>query len=98
MDSHFSAGACVSHQNRKSVIQPQSNTTCEYMASTTGMVSASYTPEVLALNHPTKIMSANPCKYHNTKVFIGTDSQSTLSAFNPLKKPKFGKLDVSLQP
>jgi hypothetical protein len=39
------------------------------------------------------MMHKDPVKYNQKRIFIGTDSQSCLTAMNPLKKPKFGKLD-----
>ena len=93
--TRFSAAACISYESNQSVLHPMPNNIPQYTACTTGLVAASYTPEVLALHYPNHIISANPHQYRDTRIFIGTDSQSTLTALNPLKRPKFGKVDVS---
>ena len=93
--NHFSARACNSYAAKQSVLHPIPNTSHTYTGSTTGLVAASYTPEVKALNHPPEIISANPFPYRHSNIFIGTDSQSSLTGFDPLKRPKFGKLDIT---
>ena len=50
----------------------------------TGLVAASYTPEMEALRLPHKIMERNPKQYTGKRIFIATDSQSCLTEFSPL--------------
>ena len=61
----------------------------------TGLVAASYTPEMRGLDLPPIIVRTDPPAYSRKRIFVGTDSQSCLTAMNPLKKPKYGKLDPS---
>ena len=90
--THYSAAACISYQTQTSALDilPQSSMS---QASPTGLAAASYTPELLALDLPQSLITSSPSSYNNSKIFIGTDSQSCLTALNPLKRPKFGKLD-----
>ena len=52
-------------------------------------------PKMEALELPIDIMQSNPSHYTNKRIFVGTDNQSCLTAFNPLKRPKFGHIDSS---
>ena len=90
-----SSGACIAYETLQSALHHTDTPPTSYCEAT-GMVGASYTPEAKAINHPNYIISSNPIKYRNTTSFVGTDSQSSLTGYNPLKLPKFGKARILL--
>ena len=80
----------------------------DILSSETGRHACSFTPEVCGLNKAIDMIASDPPTYKRRRiqygdpesckrkrVWIGTDSQSSLMGFNPFKRPKFGKLDIS---
>jgi len=59
----------------------------------TGLVAASYTPEVEGLELPLMAIQANPSHFKRKRVIVSTDCQGVLTGLNPLKHPKFGHVD-----
>ena len=65
------------------------------MSILTGLAAASYTPEIKAFQLPPYHMIQNSKGFKNKRILIASDSQSSLMAFNPLKRPKFAHVDQS---
>ena len=49
-----------------------------------------------ALELPLHAVKENPVGCAHKHVFVGTDCQSALTSFDPLKHPKFGHVDPSI--
>jgi hypothetical protein len=94
--NHLSAAACYSYScngpplKHLSTIASMTAATC-----ITGLTSASFLPEIRALTLPTKVINLNPSSYTHKRLFIGTDSQSSLASLNPLKRRKYAAVDPS---
>ena len=96
--SFQSAAACFGHPTEENspLKRPRiSEMSSVAMSIPTGLATASYTPEVKAFVLPAHDMITNPSQFKRKRVFIGTDSQSSLTGFNPMKKPKFAHVDQS---
>ena len=96
-DTNQSSSACYGFDVHQSPIERQSTQRSKTYQSVgpSGIVASSYTPEALALQQPIKHISLSPSTFTRKRIFIGVDSQSSLTGLNPFKRPKFGKLDTT---
>ena len=95
--SSHSAAACFGHPTDESPLKRRRTNDMSSVAMSipTGLAAASHTPEAKAFALPAHNVTQNPDQFRRKRVFIGSDSQSSLTAFNPLKRPKFAHVDPS---
>ena len=95
--SNHSAAACFGHPTDSSPLKRQrvDDLPSVAMSIPTGLAAASYTPEIKAFTLPAYEMTRDPNRFKRKRIIIGLDSQSSLTTFNPLKRPKFAHVDQS---
>ena len=95
--SYHSTAACFGHPTNESPLKRQRTDDLPSVAMSipTGLAAASYTPKIKAFQLPAYHITQNAHHFKRKRILIASDSQSSLTAFNPLKRPKFAHVDQS---